>query len=472
MAADLRTFLAEHEASIYRPAAPLSVIQEITAIQHAVWEAGWSPMVVVDKPVLPNGKTAAMPVATNLFASRALCATALGLADHRDSARAFAALSAKPIPPVVFEGGTPPVQEVVQTGHDVDLAILPALHQHEGDAGRYVTAGHAITIDPDTGVDNMTIHRCQLRGPRLMGIYIYENSHSHLNVRRFWERGEACPVAIWVGHHPAAQMGAQAKQGYPQSHFASAGGALGEPLRVVPSITHGARIMVPADAELVIEGFIPPDRFEAEGPFAEYTGYQGPQVAQPVMEVTCITHRRDAIYHDIGSGLPDHLIPDNMAMEGTIYTMCRGAAPALVNVHVPFSGRRYHAYLQLHEPRTGEVRDALTTALGYRRLKFVVAVDTDIDMFDDRQVMWAISTRTQWHRDTIRIDGLSPGNLDPSLPLGWNTSTKLAIDATLPRARIAGGPKPVAPINRVSDDTLRHAHSLIAGADSRHWPKA
>jgi UbiD family decarboxylase len=161
-----------------------------------------------------------------------------------------------------------------------------------------------------------------------------------------------------------------------------------------------------------------------------------------------------------------------MAMEGTIFTMCRGNAPALVNVHVPFSGRRYHAYLQFHEPRTGEVRDALTTALGYRRLKFVVALDDDIDMFDDRQVMWAISTRTQWHRDTIKIDGLSPGNLDPSLPLGWNTSTKFAIDATLPRARIAGGPRPVAPINRVSDEALRHAHSLIAGADARHWPKA
>ena len=97
-----------------------------------------------------------------------------------------------------------------------------------------------------------------------------------------------------------------------------AGGALGEALRLTPSITHGDKIMVPADAEIVIEGFLPPGRIEAEGPFAEFSGYQGPQIPNPVVEITCITRRRDAIYHDCGSGLPDHLVPDNMAMEGYV----------------------------------------------------------------------------------------------------------------------------------------------------------
>ena len=145
--------------------------------------------------------------------------------------------------------------------------------------------------------------------------------------------------------------------GIPASHWAAAGGTVGAPVRLVPSITHGKQILVPADAEIVIEGFIPPDRFEAEGPFAEYPGTQGPQIANPVIEVTCITRRPDAIYHDCASGLADALVPDNMAMEGVVHAMTKPVSPTLENVHVPSSGRRFHAYLQFRDPRPGEVGD-------------------------------------------------------------------------------------------------------------------
>jgi UbiD family decarboxylase len=230
--------------------------------------------------------------------------------------------------------------------------------------------------------------------------------------------------------------------------------------------------MVPADAEIVIEGFVPPHRYEAEGPFAEYTGYQGPQIPNPVIEVACITRRRDAIYNDCGSGLADHLVPDNMAMEAAILTMARHASPALVNVHVPFSGRRYHAYLQFKDPKLGEVRDALLAALSYRRLKAVVAVDEDIDIFDDREVLWAIGTRLQWQRDLITVDGLTEANLDPSTPPGARTTTKAALDATLPPARRSGVPKPVAPPNQVADAARAAAEAALEDIDTSRWPRA
>ena len=141
-----------------------------------------------------------------------------------------------------------------------DLQILPALRQHDGDAGHYVTCGHVVTYDPDTGIDNMGIQRLWVRGARLMGCYMLETSHNMLNLRKFWARNEPCPVAIWVGHHPAIEMGAQSKLGYPESHWGVAGGAAGRTLRLVPSVTHGDKIMVPADAEIVIEGFCRPAR--------------------------------------------------------------------------------------------------------------------------------------------------------------------------------------------------------------------
>ena len=243
-------------------------------------------------------------------------------------------------------------------------------------------------------------------------------------------------------------------------------------MRLVPSITHGDPIMVPADAEIVIEGFIPPHRLEAEGPFAEFTGYQGPQVPNPVVEVTAITRRADAIYHDCGAGLADHLVPDNMAMEGAIFAMCRNAAPALRRVHVPISGRRFHAYLQFENPRPGEVRDALTAALSYRRLKAVMAFDEDIDIFDDSQAMWALATRLQWDRDTIRIDRLSEANLDPSTPPGTASTTKVALDATLPPPRRPGAPKPVPRVNRVNEEALEVARAAVDAADPTGWPRA
>ncbi|PPR10615.1 MAG: Phenolic acid decarboxylase subunit C [Alphaproteobacteria bacterium MarineAlpha11_Bin1] len=467
---DLRTYLNEIDNAIFRPDQPIAVQQEITALQHVMAAKNTNPAIFVRQPKLPDGTISEIPVLTNLFASRKLSAKSLGIEDHRNSAKAMAELTSRAIDPVTVNPGSAPVREVVDEGDTANLQALPALRQHEGDSGHYITCGHVVTFDPDSGIDNMGIQRLWVRGKRLMGCYMLETSHNMINLRKFWEKGEACPVAIWIGHHPAIEMGAQSKLRYPESHWGVAGGAVGKPLRLVPSVTHGEKIMVPADAEIVVEGNLPPNRIEAEGPFAEFSGYQGPQIPNPVIEVTCITRRKDAIYHDCGSGLPDHLVPDNMGMEGYVYSLARQVSPSLINVHVPVSGRRFHAYLQFENPRPGEVRDAMMAAIAFRRLKAVFAFDEDIEIFDDRQIMWALATRVQWHRDVMKINGLTLAPLDPSAPSSVNTITKAAIDATLPAATRPGYPKPVAPRNRVSDEALAAARSVLKGIDMSDWP--
>jgi 4-hydroxy-3-polyprenylbenzoate decarboxylase len=467
---DLRTYLSELGPALLEPDQPLSVVQEITALQHALGRAGRYPVIHVRHPRLADGSTSELGVVTNLCASRELMARALGLSDHRHAARGFALRAAAGIAPVEVARADAPVQQIVAQGNEVDLRLLPALRQHLFDVGHYLTAGHCTTVEPDSGADNTSVQRCWVKGPRLLSFFPYAGSHNARNVDAFWARDESCPVAVWIGHHPAIVIGSQAKLAYPESHWSATGGLAGQAVRLVPTVTHGARLKVPADAEIVVEGFIPPHRLEADGPFAEYPGYVGVQIATPVIEVTCVTRRREALLHDFGGGLEDHLIPENMAMEGKVYALVKPVAPSLVNVHVPYSGRRFHAYLQFRDPPRGEVRDALMAALAYRRLRTVVAVDEDIDLFDDRSVLWAVATRLQWHRDTIKVDGLSHGNLDPSLPPGATTVTKLGIDATLPPAPAAGLPKPFAPTNAVGDAALARATDALKGIDPTGWP--
>jgi UbiD family decarboxylase len=463
---DLRSYLNETADAVFRVEEPVSTVHAITALQYALEAAGRFPIVRVAKPLLADGRESAFEMICNLTASRVLTAAALGIDDHRRAARTFAERAARTIDPVVVVASEAPVREVVLEGDAADLTVLPALTQHVTDPGPYLTAAHATTTDPQSGVDNTAIQRCWIKGPRLMSYYPYPASHNRRNVSKFWARGEACPIAFWIGHHPAVVVGAQAKLVYPESHWGAAGGLLGAPVRLTPSLTHGDQVLVPAEAEIVIEGWVPANREELDGPFGEYTGYAGPAVQAPVCEITCISHRRDAIYHDYGSGLADSLVPDNLAMEGKLYGMVKPVAPSLENIHVPVSGRRFHGFLQFGNAGAGEVRDALTAALAYRRIKTAIAVGEDIDIFSDAQIMWALATRVQWERDAFQIPGLSTSNLDPSLPPGEHTTTKQGIDATLPPGMDGTAPPPV---SRVPDDAFGRARTLVSGTDPSGW---
>ena len=453
---DLRQFLAEHASAVWEIPGRVSPRHELTALQHELDARGRHPVLVARDITSVDGSPSQIPVVTNLTASRVLTARALGFEDHRLVARGFAARSRAPIGPVEVAREDAPVQQVVLRGEAASLEALPVLTQHELEPGPYLTAAHATTYDPDTGIDNTAIQRCWVKGPREMTWFPYPASHNARNLRKFHARGEDCPVAFWIGHHPAVLLGTQAKLRYPESHWEAAGGVIGAPLRLVPSVLHGERVMVPADAEIVIEGWARAGRSSVDGPFGEYTGFLGGGVEAPLVEVGCITRRSDAMYHDYGSGLADMLVPDNLVMEGRLYELVRQVAPSLVNVHVPTEGRRFHAVLQLDSPAPGEARDALLAALSYRRVKTVLAVGPEVDIFSPRSLEWALATRVQWSRDAIILDGLSGSALDPSLDPPGPTTSKMGIDAT----RRSPGSRP----STVPDAARRRALEIIADA--------
>lgn len=469
--ADLRQFLTEHSESVWELPGEVSSVHELTALQHLLDERHQYPILHSKGVRNLAGDRSDVSVVTNLTASRELTARALGIADHRGTAQWFASRTQAGIAPVIVSREDAPVQQHVMRDEQASLFDLPVLTQHESEPGPYLTAAHATTFDPDSGIDNTAIQRCWVKSARQMTWFPYPASHNARNLRKFHARGEACPVAFWIGHHPAVLLGTQAKLKYPESHWEAAGGVLGAPLRLVPSVLHGERIMVPADAEIVIEGFVPPGERVDDGPFGEYTGYLGGQVKAPLVDVRCITRRRDAIYHDYGSGLTDMLVPDNMVMEGKLFELVKAVAPSIVNVHVPTEGRRFHAYLQLRDPGPGEARDALMAALAYRRVKTVIAVDTDVDVFDNQAILWALATRVRWDRDTISVAGLSGSSLDPSLPEGVSTVTKMGIDATIPPAARGKGPQAYPPVATVPVEALRRAEAWLRTSGGAAWPK-
>jgi 2,5-furandicarboxylate decarboxylase 1 len=267
-------------------------------------------------------------------------------------------------------------------------------------------------------------------GPREIRSLLTPFTHAAYNLKKHEEKGIPMKVAYWVGHHPAVIMGAHTRMSYPDSHYAAAGGVAQEPLRLVPSETLGDDFLVPADAEFIIEGLMQPGKRDLEGPFGEYPRYSGPQQMSPVFEVTAVTHRKDAIWHSFMVGINNNY--GGTQEEGTIYSVVKKLIPQVQRVYCPVSGSgRFHAYIQIRKTMEGQGKEAIMAALTASEMtKHVIVVDEDIDIYDDRWVLWAVATRSQWDRDLVVVPGCRGAKLDPSID--GVTTTKGGIDATKP----------------------------------------
>ena len=436
MARDLRSFLTQYEAShpelVLRLRKEIRANQEVTALVMKLEKEEKYPVVIAENILTCSGNKSSFPLITNLLASRSRCAEAIGSTFRTVHLDFYKMSRQSPLQPQVLSRAEAPVKQVVKVGRDVDLTQSPALYHHYMDPGPYFTAGFLTTYDPDSGIDNCALQRGWIYDKRTVRFYPYTVSHNWLNLRKNRDRGQPTRLAYWVGHHPATCVAAQSRLGYPQSHFAAMGGVLGEALRVVPSETLGDDFLVPADAEVVVEGVVKSYDQYPEGPFGEYGGYIGPQVPNPQFEVTAITHRKDAYWHDILVGHPDNQVMGGFAMEAAVYETVKQRIPSLVNVYIPLSGTcRFHAYLQLENPWRGDAREAIMSALTVDfRLKHAFVFDTDIDIFDERQVLFAIATRSQWDRDVMIFPNVKNSIIDPSAT--YDTGAKGGIDCTKP----------------------------------------
>jgi len=443
MAKDLRGFIAaldtQSPEDLVRIKKPISARYEISALLTHLEKRKRFPLLCFDNV---EGSTA--PVVINAQASRRLMALALEC-NAEDLARRFSERQSKPIPPI--EAHEAAVHEVIKLADEVDLTEIPILTHYDVNAAPYITAGIVVAADPDTGVRNTSYNRLMMAGKRELRIFMAIGRHLWTLHNRLENRNQALPIAIVVGVHPLFSLGAQALTPADEDEYAVIGGMMGEALRLVKAKT--VPILVPADAEMVIEGRILPHVRRTEGPFGEFTGHAVPQDERQVIEITAITHRKNYIFQDIHAGYTEHKLMGAVPREAALLKAVRQTVPTVKNVCMPVSGNcRFHAYISIAKRTPGQAKNAICAAFAADMLlKHVVIVNDDIDVFDEEQVLWAVSNRFQADRDLVVVANAQGSELDPSAGPG-GVNAKMGIDATKP---LTGFP----PELRVPEDVMK-----------------
>jgi UbiD family decarboxylase len=436
MAQDLRSFLdlvkRTRPADFQIVSRPVDPAYEITALVAKLEKEGRRRPVLLFESV----KGTSWPVLTNLHASRSRLAAAMNAAPDQ-MLPAYLRAMEQPIPPRVVASG--PVKEVVKRGADVDLLALPQIVHHDRDAGPYMTAAISFAKDPVTGTWNCAYNRLMVQGRDRTSIHLTLGKHLWEFYKIAEARGEPLPVAFAIGVHPAIALGALAIGSIDEDERAIMGALLGEPLELVTCET--SDVLVPAQAELVLEGEILPAARVAEGPFGEFTGYSLGERQREVVRYTAVTHRRDAMFQDITVAHLDHMLLSTIPMEANLYRAVRAMIPSVKAVRVPGP---FTCYVSIEQRLVGQAKNAIMAVLGADLyMKRVVVVDHDVDVFDDRQVNWAIATRCQPDRDIAIITNARGSDLDPSTredgytaKWGVDATAKPSVSAYTPRHRV------------------------------------
>lgn len=446
---DLRQFLAvlEERGDLVRIHEEVDPKFEIAAYIRKTSDLG-GPALLFERV-----KGSSMPVLGGIFAHRRRAVLALD-ATPEDAVNKFNDAIANLVPTRRVAKG--PCQEVVHRNEEADLTRLPIPTYSAKDCNPYITVGMVVSQDPETGTKNASIYRMEMKGARRLGILCSATHHLAMQL----EKAEARPdssgleVAIVLGPSPATLMATQWEAPYGVDELALAGALHGQPVEVVKCQT--VDLEVPASAEIVIEGRILPGVREMEGPFGEYTGYYTDTSPKPVIEVTAITHRKDAIFQALLTGVPttENHVVKMVPLEATYYNMLKVRFPGVKAVHFPGAGAvGLMVVVSMRQLVKYEARSVIMAVLSAHRNKLVVVVDEDIDPYNLEQVMWAVCTRAQPDQDMTIVPRLAGGYLDPS-SRERDANCCLGIDATRPFGQPFADVATVPGLDRVPDPSL------------------
>lgn len=344
-----------------------------------------------------------------------------------------------PIPPE--EVNTGPIFDNVATGDDVDILKFPAVQWKEGDGGRYIgTECMVINRDPDTGWVNIGTYRNMVVDRNTLAVFIEPGKHGDLIRKKYWERGEPCPMVICVGQAPVLGNVAGTASRHGVSEYDMAGGRIGRPVRIVRGRL--TDLPIPADAEVAFEGFMPPVEVESahEGPFGEWPGYYASDVrTETVLKVGATYHRDKPVL--IGQPPAKPTLPgrqQSIAGMAAIWNALEAAGvPEVRGVwKMAGSGVSFINVVAIKQLHAGHAKMAGLVAAGCGpggyMTRIVIVVDEDIDITNPAEVMWALATRWDPKTQTDIIDGCWTGYIDPYLP----PEKRAKDDLTTPRVII------------------------------------
>jgi 2,5-furandicarboxylate decarboxylase 1 len=377
-----------------------------------------------------------LEVVAAVCGSRRRLAAAFWL-DYRKVPHEYMRRMANPQPTVEVVSSDAPVHEIVLTRNDADLTKLPFHVQHEFDGGTYISSAIDYTVDPETGRTNVGCRRLMLRGRHEMRANLTNNSDLKKIYLKCLEHRERLNVSFVIGSHPVDYLAATLR--FPADEIGRVATLRGEPLPIIRGVTNN--IPVPADAEMVIEGYFDELGYrEMEGPYGEGYGYYGPMHVDPVFHVTAITKRKDALFQSLlhsGRHLSRADSPNTGALNAEVaaWKALRAAGIEPTAVCAPTStGRQQHVRVAITQKASGQARQVISALFAVPRFKHIFVVDDDIDVFCDEQIEWAMATRFRPEKDIVTQGGFPPHYMDPTMAEN-DVMTKAGFDLTVPFGR-------------------------------------
>ena len=461
----MREFMEKLEAAgeLVRVAEPVSTVLEMTEIARRLLASG-GPAVLFEKPIRADGEISQMPCLVNLFGTVKRVAMGVTLegrerstaADLREVGELLAFLRA-PEPPRGLKDAwdmlplaktvmamrpkiqkTAKVQEVVWTGDQIDLNKLPIQTCWPGEPAPLITWPLVVTRGPSTTREddyNLGIYRMQVldKNRTVMRWLAHRGGAQH---HRRWKaegRREPLPACAVIGADPGTILAAVTPVPDTLSEYQFAGLMRGAKVELVAAKT--VPLMVPANAEIVIEGHVLLDDYADEGPYGDHSGYYNSVEKFPVFQVSAITMRRDPIYLTTFTGRP----PDEPSVLGealneVFIPLLRQQFPEIVDFWLPPEGCSYRiAVVSMKKAYAGHAKRVMMGVWSYLRqfmyTKWVIVVDDDIDARDWKDVMWAISTRMDPARDITVVENTPIDYLDFASPES-GLGSKIGLDAT------------------------------------------
>lgn len=450
----LQEFIAaiDRAGELRRITHPVSVDLEMCEIADRVMKMpGGGPALLFERPVLRDGSTSAHPVAINLFGSMTRMALALGverLDEHGDRITKLLDLKVPEgflgklqlLPrlmevakfPPRMASGTPACQEVVWRGDEIDLDRLPVLTTWPEDGGPFLTMTAVVSKDPERGIRNVGMYRVQQLGKRHVAMHWQRHKTGAAHWREMAARGERMPVCIVVGADPASMYAASAPLPPHVDEFIFAGFLRRAPVRLTKALT--CDLEVPADAEIVIEGYVDPaEDLVVEGPFGDHTGYYSEADLYPRVHVTAVTMRRAAVYCATIVGRPpmeDFYL--GHATERIFLPLLRLTTPEVVDYHMPAEGIFHNLVfvsIRKHYPgQAYKVMHALWGAGLMSLAKVLVVVDDWVDVRDPQQAWWVALNNIDPERD-VRFT-MGPIDVLDHSSRAFTYGSKMGIDGT------------------------------------------
>ena len=324
-----------------------------------------------------------------------------------------------------------PCQEVVLTGDDVDLSIMPVLTTWPGDAGPFITLPLVITKNPETGVRNMGMYRMQVFDKNTTGMHWHKHKGGAYHYHLAEKLGKRLEVAVAIGADPAVTYAATAPIPDEIDEIIFAGFLREAPVEMVQCKT--VDLQVPANAQFILEGYVEPGERRREGPFGDHTGYYSLADNYPVFHVTALTHRKDAVYPATLVGPPP--MEDcymGKATERLFLPLIKKSLPEVKDINLPLEGVFHNlCFVSIDKRYPGQTRKVMYALWGMGQMMFtkvIVVVDAEVNVQNVSEVLWRLGNNVDWRRDIVVLEGPTDA-LDHACPLP-HYGGKIGIDAT------------------------------------------